>query len=83
MNLQPGSTIKAMHPGTHNGTEIRFQGVWLLIARIAWVIIALLSIALFVAALPSYSAYLHSISVGSSKPEMQGNQSGAREGAGG
>ena len=59
MGLQPGSTIKAPRSGIHSRTEIRLQGAWLILARIAWVVIAVSSIVLFAAALPSYFAYLH------------------------
>jgi len=59
MNLQPGSTIKVASSGTNSKPEIRLQGAWLIIARVAWVVLALLAIGLFVASLPSYYAYLH------------------------
>ena len=61
MNLQSRSTITVERPSAHSGSEIRLQGVWLVLARVAWVVIALLAIGLFVAALPSYFTYLHGI----------------------
>src|SRR5579863_5948451 len=59
MDLQPGSTIKVTRPGTQHRPEIRLRGVWLILARVAWVVLALLAIGLLVASLPSYYAYLH------------------------
>ena len=59
MNLQPGSTIKVAHSDTHQGPEVRLKGAWLILVRIAWVVLAMLAIGLPVASLPSYYAYLH------------------------
>src|SRR6266481_2437453 len=59
MNLQSGSTISNERSGTHGGSEIRLQGAWLILARVAWVVIALLALGLIVASLPSYFTYLH------------------------
>jgi hypothetical protein len=61
MDLQHRSVITVERPRKRNGSEIRLQGAWLVLARVAWIIIAGLSIGLFVVALPSYFAYLHSI----------------------
>jgi hypothetical protein len=61
MDLQPGSTTRAAHPSTRQGPEVRLQGVWLILARSVWVVLALLAIGLLVASLPSYYAYLHII----------------------
>jgi hypothetical protein len=65
MNLQHRSAITVERSGKHNGPETRLQGVWLVIARIGWVVIALLTIGLFAAALPSYFAYLHVVNTAS------------------
>src|SRR5947209_8059578 len=65
MNLQQSPTSTVERPGARNESEIHLQGAWLVIARIGWVVIALLAIGLFVAALPPYFAYLHSISTAS------------------
>jgi hypothetical protein len=61
MNLQHSTTIDVERPDARNGPETRLQGVWLIMARVAWVVIALLAIGLFVAALPTFFAYLHGI----------------------
>lgn len=60
MNLQPGSTIKIAQQGTHNGTEIRLQGAWLILARSLWVLIALLALSIMIVGLPAYFVFLHS-----------------------
>lgn len=65
MNLQQHSAITVERSRKRNGPETRLQGAWLVIARIGWVVIALLSIGLFVAALPSYFAYLHVVNTAS------------------
>ena len=65
MNLQQHSAITVERSRKRNGPETRLQGVWLVIARIGWVVIALLTIGLFVAALPSYFAYLHVVNTAS------------------
>ena len=65
MNLQPRSTTTAEHPGARNKSETHLQGVWLVLARIAWVVITLLATGLFVASLPPYFAYLHMLNTAS------------------
>src|SRR6266699_5117698 len=65
MNLQSGSTISNERSGTHGGSEIRLQGAWLILARVAWVVIALLALGLIVASLPSYFTYLHIVNAAS------------------
>ncbi len=59
MNLQSRSTITVEHPDAHSGSEIRLRGLWLVLARVAWVIIALSAIGLVAVSLPPYFAYLH------------------------
>ena len=65
MNLQHRSAITVERSRKRNGPETRLQGVWLVIARIGWVVIAGLSIGLFAVALPSYFAYLHVVNTAS------------------
>jgi hypothetical protein len=59
MNLQQSTTSTVQHPGARQETEIHLQGAWLVLARIAWVMVSLLAVGLFVASLPSYFVYLH------------------------
>ena len=59
MNTQHSPTIAIERSGTSNGSDVRLQGVWLVLARIAWVIIALFGVGLMIASLPPYYAYLH------------------------
>jgi hypothetical protein len=66
MNLQQSPTTTVELAGARTGSETRLRGTWLVVARIAWVTIALLAVGLFVASLPSYFAYLHIIDTSSS-----------------
>jgi len=59
MNLRHRPTITVERPGARNGSEVHLQGVWLVMARVVWVVIALFATGLLVASLPSYFAYLH------------------------
>ena len=51
---QAGTNAKS---GSADDTEL--HGRWLLLARIVWVIVVLLTLGLFVASIPSYFSYLH------------------------
>jgi hypothetical protein len=59
MNLQQSPTITVERPSARNAAEIRLQGAWLVLARIAWVAVCVLTFGLFVTSLPPYFAYLH------------------------
>ena len=59
MNLRQSTTSTVEHPGARQEVGIHLQGVWLVLAKIAWVAISLLAVGLFIASLPSYFAYLH------------------------
>jgi hypothetical protein len=59
MNVQHSTTSAIEHLAARNGPEVRLQGVWLVLARIAWVAVSVLAVGLFIASLPSYFAYLH------------------------
>jgi hypothetical protein len=65
MNLPSRSTATVERPDGRHRSEIRLQGAWLALARIAWVVIAGFSIGLFVAALTSFFAYLHNLNMAS------------------
>jgi hypothetical protein len=54
----------------HNGSQTRLQGAWLVTARVAWVAITLLTVGLFVAALPYFFASLHVVSTSSYGPQL-------------
>jgi hypothetical protein len=62
MSLQQSPTITAEHACAPNGSETRLQGAWLVLARVVWVAITLLTLALYVVSIPSYFAYLHILS---------------------
>ena len=51
---QAGTSAKS---ASADDTEL--HGRWLLLARIVWVIVVLLTLGLFVASIPSYFSYLH------------------------
>jgi hypothetical protein len=70
MNLQQSPTSTVERPDARSGSEIRLQGAWLVLAKIGWVVLTLLALGLFVAALPSYFASLHVISASSSGPQL-------------
>ena len=59
MNLQQSTTSAVEHSNARKEAEIHLQGAWLVLARIAWVMVSLLAVGLFIASLPSYFAYLH------------------------
>jgi hypothetical protein len=59
MNAQQSLTSAVEHPGAPNRSDVRLQGMWLALARIAWIIIALFGVGLMVASIPPYYAYLH------------------------
>lgn len=59
MSLQQSPTITIEHIDVRRETEVRLQGTWLVLARIAWVVVSVLATGLFFASIPSYFAYLH------------------------
>lgn len=61
MNLHANLTNIAESPDGRNNSssEAHLQGVWLVLARVAWVAVSILAVGLFVASIPSYFAYLH------------------------
>src|SRR5438477_9949630 len=59
MGLQQSQASSIEHPNVRKEAEIHLQGAWLVLARIAWVMVSLLAVGLFVASLPSYFVYLH------------------------
>ena len=59
MNLHHRSTIRGEDAGARNRPTARLQGMWLVTARIAWVIMTGLPLGLLVASLPPYFTYLH------------------------
>ena len=56
----------AVHLQQRSGADMRLQGRWLLLARVAWMAIALLTLSLFVISIPSYFAFLKVLCVGTS-----------------
>ncbi len=64
MNLHSAATqIPLSHEG-HHEADTRLHGRWLLIARVAWVSLVILTLAIFVILLPSYFAQLQTVCTG-------------------
>jgi hypothetical protein len=61
MNLYSSltNTGESSEARNNSSSETYLQGVWLVLARIAWVAVSVLAVGLFVGSLPSYFAYLH------------------------
>lgn len=59
MNVQQSPTLTVTRPSARNEAEMRLQGTWLVTARIAWAMISVLTVSLFVTSLSSYFTYLH------------------------
>src|SRR5713226_10595711 len=61
MNLQQSPTITVERPGARNESETRLQGRWLLIARVGWVALTLLVLALNAISIPRADALLQAV----------------------
>src|SRR5436305_6502308 len=58
MTLRQGLATTSKRSNMHNASETHLQGYWLIIARVMWVAVAILSIGLFVASIPPYYGQL-------------------------
>src|SRR5260370_10105080 len=59
MNPEQSPTSPVERPGAHNESETRLQGRWLMLARMLWIALVVLILALFVATIPAFSNDLH------------------------
>ena len=59
MNLQHRSAFTVERSRKHNGSEARLQGRLLVLARVGWVLIALLALSILIIGLPVYFSFLH------------------------
>src|SRR5215470_5923877 len=59
MNLQPASTPTSGNDERPDEGRTRLHGPWLLLARIVWIAVVALILALFVASIPAFLAILH------------------------
>src|SRR5437763_928114 len=59
MNLPPASTQTKVHAQPSGETDTRLHGRWFLLTRVAWAGIALLSLGLSVASIPTSLASLY------------------------
>ena len=64
MNLPSVSTQTAVDAQPRGETDTRLRGRWLVLARVVWVGIAVLSLGLVIASIPSYFAFLHVLCTG-------------------
>jgi serine phosphatase RsbU (regulator of sigma subunit) len=51
-----------------NAQEVRLHGRWLVLARVVWIVIALLALGLIIASIPSYFTSLHVLCMGALAP---------------
>ena len=58
MNLQQSQKSTVEHPGVRKEVGIPLQGLWLLIARVVWIVLTLLILTLNVVMIPRYYAVL-------------------------
>src|SRR5258708_29705573 len=56
MNLPPAPAQVAEDAALHRATNTRLQGHWLSLVRLAWVVLSVLALILFIASLPVYFA---------------------------
>src|SRR6266516_817757 len=61
MNLRHAPTTTAEDPYLHNATSPRLRGPWLMLARIIWIAVVVLILALFVASIPAFIASLDNV----------------------
>ena len=61
MIVQRSSTDTLERPDARNGSETRLHGRWLLLARVAWVVVTLLILGLNIGAIPQYHAVLQTV----------------------
>ena len=61
MNMQRSPTSTLERPDVRNRSETRLHGRWLLLARVAWVVVTLLILGLNIGAIPQYHAVLQTV----------------------
>jgi hypothetical protein len=61
------TTVEADQPGT---TKTRLHGIWLLVARLSFVVVGTLYLVLYVISTPVYFAYLHTLCTGCSDERL-------------
>ena len=66
MNLRTVSTHTTMRPGQDNIGDTRLRGSWLVLLRGAWLTLVILTLGIFFASLPVYSAQLQTPCTGTS-----------------
>ena len=64
MNLPSASAQVAVNSDSYHPAGTRLQGSWLVLARVGWIVLAVLALGLCVASIPSYFALLHVLCTG-------------------
>jgi hypothetical protein len=64
MNAPAPSTPAIIHPSRQDTPDIRLYGCWLVIARVTWFVVVGLVVVLFIASIPTYVAFLHTLTTG-------------------
>ncbi|HEY6408821.1 MAG TPA: histidine kinase [Ktedonobacteraceae bacterium] len=64
MNAPASSTQTTVGFGQPHGADVRLHGRWLVFARVMWFAVVGLVAALFIASIPTYFAYLHTLATG-------------------
>lgn len=59
MNSPSAPTETTMNAQPRREVDTHLRGRWLMLARVAWIVIALLALGLFIASIPTYFAFLH------------------------
>ncbi len=64
MNLPSASAQAVVNSDSYHPTGTRLQGPWLVLARVVWIVLAVLALGLCMASVPSYFALLHVLCAG-------------------
>ena len=64
MNFPSTSTEAIVETQPQKEADTHLRGHWLVLARIGWIVIAGLTLGLYVASIPNYFAYLHVVCTG-------------------
>lgn len=64
MNPPSASTQTGVNAQPPGETDTRLRGRWLVLARVVWVMLAVLTLGLLIATIPSYFAFLHVVCPG-------------------
>src|SRR5947209_13602013 len=63
MNLSPASALTAVSPDRPGEADTRLHGRWLILAWVAWAVLVVLTLAVFIVSIPVYLAQLQTMGV--------------------